>query len=638
MGKPKLDLTAYRQVWSLLIRHPMLCVGLNVASLFVVLSEGLGLGLVLSLLDNTVASVGFFSSFPILNPLNDFADSLTLIHTVRLAAVVLVVTVFVRGIFLYMSEFLSIQLTANVERGIQAQIFAQLHQVDLKFIHGKRMGDILAILDHHTVQVGRLVLSVSGAITSLYTIVVYTILMMLISWQLTLVAIGLLFGVMSVIERRFSTRIKQAGADSRQSIKQLRFFSVESLSAMKQIRLFSQQEQSFARFEAALNAYHAQFYGAEKLIALRKPLFSLLNASALGLLLLASTFLLPEQSEAWLAQMVLFLVIAFRLMRPAAFLAQVQAQVTQKYPFLQSVLEFIDQDDKPYMQNGHLEFNTLVQGIRLDDVSFRYDVHETDVLENISFEIPKDKMTGVAGASGAGKSTLVNLIARLYDCESGRIVIDGVDLRDLDIASWRSHIAVVSQDTFIFNDTVWANLRLARESATQDEIFQAARLAQAHDFIMALPQGYDTLLGDRGLRLSGGQQQRIAIARAILVNSQLLIFDEATSDLDSRTERAIQTAVKEYSKGRTILVIAHRLSTIRHADNIVVLDKGRIVEQGTHEELMCRGGHYWQLVQVQNLETGPAPASSAIDEYAVTEAKGHGAQEARAQSVGMVRS
>jgi ABC-type multidrug transport system fused ATPase/permease subunit len=292
-------------------------------------------------------------------------------------------------------------------------------------------------------------------------------------------------------------------------------------------------------------------------------------------------------------------------MRPAAVLSWVQAQVDQEYAVLQSVLELIDQRKKPYIENGHLTFHNLEEGIKLEDVSFRYDIHETDALKNITFEIPKNQLVAIVGESGAGKTTLVELIARLYECDSGRIMVDNSDLRDLEIASWRSRIAVVSQDTFIFNDTVWANLRVARNSATEDEVLRAAHLAQAHDFIRALPQGYDTLLGDRGLRLSGGQRQRIAIARAILVDSQLLIFDEATSDLDSRTEQAIQTAIQNYRKGRAVLVIAHRLSTIRHADNIVVLSKGQIVDQGTHAELMARGGYYWQLVQAQQWETRP---------------------------------
>jgi subfamily B ATP-binding cassette protein MsbA len=600
--KSKISLSAYRQVWGLLLRHPTLFVGLNIVSLCVVFSEGLGLGLILPLLDSSTASSGFLAQVPALATLNQSFNNLTLTQKVHFVAIVLIVTAFVRGVFLYFCQSLAILIASRVERGIKTQIFKQLHEVELQFIHEERIGELVAILNNHTHQVGRLVWTVGEAVNSLFTVIVYTALMMFISWPLTLVAIGLLLGVMSITRRQFSARIKQIGTNTQQSQKQLVSISFESLSGMKLIHLFSQENSSLARFEAALHTYHTQLYRADKLVALTRPLFTLLNAVALSLLLIAGTFLLPGQTEAWLEQMILFLMIAFRLMQPAASVAQVQARIAQHHPTLQAALDLIAQKDKSYLQNGSLKFNTIQQGITLENVSFRYATRENNVLADISFEIPQGKMTAIVGASGAGKTTLVNLIARLYDCKSGRIVIDGVDLRDLDIASWRSRIAVVSQDTFIFNDTVRANLRLARETATQDEIHQAARLAQAHDFIMALPHGYDTPLGDRGVRLSGGQQQRIAIARAILVNSQLLIFDEATSDLDSRTEQAIQTAIKMYSQGRTVLAIAHRLSTIHHADNIVVLDQGRVVERGNHEELMDRGGHYWQLVQAQHLE------------------------------------
>jgi subfamily B ATP-binding cassette protein MsbA len=605
----KNDPAAYRQILQLLIRHPAILVGLNIASLLSVLSESLGLGLILPFLSTTVLDIALFDRIAFLVPLNDFVRGLTLSYKVYLAAAILVGIVCIRGVFAYLSRWFSMRLKTEIMREMQTQVFRQLHDVELGFIHRKRLGDLLVILNNYTYQSGGLVFTVCGAFANLFAILIYMVLMLFISWWLTLAAAGLLLGVVALVRRRLAIRIKQAGADARESMRQLNFIGFESLSGIKQIHLFSKETQALARFETALRVYHDDYARAEKLIGLSSFLSQLLNVLALGLLLVIGTFVLSGQVEVWLGQMGLFLVIIFRLLGPMLALVQVQARVTQQYPALQSVLEFLCREDKPYLRNGHVRFEAIKEGIRLEEVTFRYDVHEADVLRDVTFDIPKGKMTAVVGASGAGKSTLVNLIARLYDCEEGRITVDGVDLRDVDIASWRSRIAVVSQDTFIFNDSVWGNLRLAKETATDDEIYHAARLAQAHDFVMALPQRYDTVLGDRGVRLSGGQQQRIAIARAILVDPQFLILDEATSELDSETELAIQTAIMQYSQGRTTLAIAHRLSTVRHADNIVVLKDGQVVEQGTHGELMRLGGHYWQLVQSQNLETAPAPST-----------------------------
>jgi subfamily B ATP-binding cassette protein MsbA len=262
----------------------------------------------------------------------------------------------------------------------------------------------------------------------------------------------------------------------------------------------------------------------------------------------------------------------------------------------------LNRDDKPYLKDGETQFETFNDVISLNNLTFHYDQSEPAVLGNISIKIPKDQFTAVVGPSGGGKSTLVNLIARLYDCQEGSIMVDGVDLKQLDIASWRTKLAVVSQDSFVFNDTVWSNLRFADQSANDEQIIQAAKLANAHKFINELPEKYDTILGDRGVRLSGGQQQRIAIARAMLADPQLLILDEATSSLDSETERAIQNAIEQFGSNRTVLAIAHRLSTIRAADNIIVLDGGEVVQQGTHDMLMQQGGLYQKLVQMQQLE------------------------------------
>jgi ABC-type multidrug transport system fused ATPase/permease subunit len=268
---------------------------------------------------------------------------------------------------------------------------------------------------------------------------------------------------------------------------------------------------------------------------------------------------------------------------------------------LESVFDFLNRSDKPYLHNGTIPMGQLQTGIRFKNVSFRYDNAEQDVLQDLTFEIPKNKMTAIVGTSGAGKSSIVNLIARLYDCSSGEILIDNKNIKAYQIESWRQSMAVVSQDTFIFNESVLTNIRFAKLDATLEEVIEAAKLAQAHEFIEALPQQYDTLLGDRGVRLSGGQQRRITIARAIVVLPQLLIFDEATSDLDSETEQALQEAIGQFRGNRTMLVIAHRLSTIRDADNILVLEAGRIVEQGNHQVLIQNNRLYKRLVEKQNL-------------------------------------
>ncbi|MFA5862164.1 MAG: ATP-binding cassette domain-containing protein, partial [Candidatus Thermoplasmatota archaeon] len=234
------------------------------------------------------------------------------------------------------------------------------------------------------------------------------------------------------------------------------------------------------------------------------------------------------------------------------------------------------------------------------------------VLRDVSFEIPRGGMVALVGASGSGKSTSVQLVARLADPTLGSIRVDGVDLRDLRVTTWRRRLAVVSQDTFLFNTSVRENIRFGRLDATDQDIEEAAKLAEAHEFISNLEQGYDTPVGDRGVRLSGGQAQRLAIARALLADPELLILDEATSALDTATERSVQRAIERASRDRTVLAIAHRLSTVRHADEIIVLEKGVIVERGTHADLMARRGQYFSYVQMQDLtDEATAPETSA---------------------------
>lgn len=596
----KLNLSTYNQVFSLFRQCPILIVGLVLTSLLAIICEGLGIGLILPLLNDSPLQIDVLNKMPRLGGLVEFIGNITFTHRIQLVAVLLVLIVFVRNLFSYLSAVLAISLQINIENKLQKLIFKQILAVQISLIHEERQGSLLETLVRHSRQVGTLVLALANGLIHCFTILVYVSLALFVSWELTLIAVFLFLILVKLSSQGLSTRINQLSKKQQASGLQFMSTMAEELSALHLTHLFAQENRSLKCLVETQQDYYSYHAQVSKLIALSRPLLNVLSTLAIGLLLLAGTFLLRGQSEFWIGQTVLFIIIAFRLMTPVSALNQVKAQIDSLSPYLQSVLEFLRPEGKPLLKNGSTHFESLKTGILFENVTFKYKPNEDKIIKNVTIEIPKGKMTAVVGPSGSGKSTLVHLLTRLDDPGDGSILVDGTDLRQFDITSWRSQLAVISQDVFLFKDTVQANLKFAKPTASDEEMFHAARLAQAHDFITNLPEGYDTMLGDRGVRLSGGQQQRIAIARAILVDPQLLILDEATSDLDSKTERAFQDAIEQYCEGHTLLVIAHRLSTIRKADKIIVLDAGAVIEQGTHKELMLKRGHYWQLLQTQD--------------------------------------
>jgi subfamily B ATP-binding cassette protein MsbA len=318
----------------------------------------------------------------------------------------------------------------------------------------------------------------------------------------------------------------------------------------------------------------------------------------IGLLILAFTLLI-QNGKLQSAELLTFLFVLLRFAPNVRYIDAARAQFNNFQGSLTNISELLRTDDKPYLQNGTVQFSGLKRAIEFVSVDFGYDPGEF-VLQNISLTIERGKTTALVGASGAGKSTLADLIPRFHDPTQGKILVDGVDLREFDINSLRRKMAIVSQDTFIFNTSVQNNIAYALEGVEEAAIREAARLANALEFIEDMPEGFETQLGDRGVRLSGGQRQRIAIARALLRNPEILILDEATSALDSVSERLIQESLEKLSVGRTVIAIAHRLSTIVRADKVVVLEQGHIVEQGTYDELLQQRGKLWQYHQMQH--------------------------------------
>jgi subfamily B ATP-binding cassette protein MsbA len=370
---------------------------------------------------------------------------------------------------------------------------------------------------------------------------------------------------------------------------------LEFIEGIRTIHAFSTQEFERKRYyqasEKIVNTWKSVYW----ISLIVKPL-----AESISTLILISMIIVALTTGLMkVSALLTFFFVLFRIIPMTQDLNGVVAFLSTQAGAVENIKELLRTDDKIYFQNGALRFPGFKRSIDLVSVDFDYSPDQR-VLHNITLSIKQGEMTALIGSSGAGKTTLADLIPRFHDATDGYIYIDEVDIRKFDINSLRSQIAVVSQNTFIFNTSVGNNIAYGTPTATATEIKEAARLANALEFILEMPEGFDTQLGDRGVRLSGGQRQRIAIARALLKNPEILILDEATSALDSVSERLIQESLEKLSVGRTVIAIAHRLSTIAKADKVVVLEQGKIVEQGAYQELLQQRGKFWQYYQIQN--------------------------------------
>jgi ATP-binding cassette, subfamily B, bacterial MsbA len=511
----------------------------------------------------------------------------------RISALI-VVTTCMRASFNYIGQiciqFSEVSLVDNLRK----RIFQQLEAQTLNYFSHKKSGELVNILTSEMERIRQIFGGLAFLITRSFTLIVYSISLFILSWKLTIVSI-LLFSLLAVALSTLNKQIRERSFAITSANDNFTARVLEFIEGIRTIHAFSTQEFERKRYyqasEKIVNTWKSVYW----ISLIVKPL-----AESISTLILISMIIVALTTGLMkVSALLTFFFVLFRIIPMTQDLNGVVAFLSTQAGAVENIKDLLKTDDKIYFQNGALRFPGFKRSIDLVSVDFDYSSDQR-VLHNITLSIKQGEMTALIGSSGAGKTTLADLIPRFHDATDGYIYIDEVDIRKFDINSLRSQIAVVSQNTFIFNTSVWNNIAYGTPTATATEIKEAARLANALEFILEMPEGFDTQLGDRGVRLSGGQRQRIAIARALLKNPEILILDEATSALDSVSERLIQESLEKLSVGRTVIAIAHRLSTIAKADKVVVLEQGKIVEQGAYQELLQQRGKFWQYYQIQN--------------------------------------
>ncbi|GAT17918.1 ABC transporter ATP-binding protein [Secundilactobacillus silagei] len=520
-----------------------------------------------------------------------------------LAIVILLLTAVVLGVFNYISTYYMTIMSQNAITDLRNQLYEYLLKLDTTFFESSKTGDLMTRLTSDINNLQSLIsANMLNMVGNLFTFIGVLALIFYINWQMAL-AVSLTFPLMFIVYRVFRVRIRTAFMNARRSQSRMSNQMQQTLTQIDLIKSFNSEDTEASRFDHFADTNRKDMITAGRNQAIFSPLIDGINTLGIAIVLaLGAYFIIKGQLT--VGALVAYLSYVAMVQSPIQAFTRLLNQLQQSlvsYGRIQSILQERPQvlnaaDPKPFPQ--------FSQGIVLDHVNFNYDAakhpdsHDA-TLKDISFTIPYGKTTALVGRSGSGKTTITRLIDRFYDLKSGSITIDGLPIQSIDIASLRQNIAIVSQDIFIIDGSIRNNILYGRPTATDDEVWQVAKLADLDTFIQGLPDQLDTQVGERGVKLSGGQKQRLSIARALLKNAPIIILDEATASLDNQSEKAIQRALNNLLESRTSLVIAHRLSTIHDADQIIVLENGQVVEKGTHESLLKADGAYKKLYDAQ---------------------------------------
>lgn len=543
------------------------------------------------------------SSDALLETMNYYISAIIIAKGQKMALLficaMLVFAFFLRNLTTYMASYYMASVRVNSIKDMRAAVYNKILVLPLSFYSRQKKGDIMARITTDLQEIEVSIMNYLDVfIKSPITIIAYFAYMLGVSWELTLFVLCVL-PIGGIVIGKIGKSLKKDSKEGQTRLANIIANIEETISGLRIIKAFNAIDYTNEKFEEQNSGYSKLLKSVHRKRDLSSPMSELLSAVVISIVLwFGSTLILSGSASITAANFIAYIIVFSQIIPPAKSFSHGFYNLQKGMASAERVFEILDADEVIFEKDNAKHITEFKDSIKYNNVVFRYG--KDDVLKNINLNIEKGKMIALVGESGGGKSTMVDLLPRFYDVCEGSITIDGTDIRDYKINDLRALMGIVSQESILFNDTVHNNIAFGMKNATREDVIEAAKVANAHDFIMQLENGYDTYIGDRGMNLSGGQRQRLSIARAVLKNPPILILDEATSSLDTESEKLVQDALLKIMSNRTSVVIAHRLSTIQNADDIVVLAKGHIVEQGKHDELIAKNGVYKRLTDLQS--------------------------------------
>ncbi|WP_414548154.1 ATP-binding cassette domain-containing protein [Anabaena sp. CCY 0017] len=530
----------------------------------------------------------------IMSPFDNFPES----YQLGLMATSIIVIIFLKNASSYVSSLASSSVSRTLTSDMRKAGVQLLLEMDINYYTRMKLGDLMNRLNGEIPRASSSLNNLIKLVILVITILVFISILLSISWELTIVSTFLLTGV--TLANQFAiSRSKYFGKLLTEMSKTLTNNLIETLSGIRLVKATANEDLTYQKINELIQARETAEFKSQVNSNMIAPISEVAGLISLILIVFVGRMLFAEQVASLSAVLLTYLLVLLRLLPFVSQLNTLRSSFANNSASVDMVADFLQRDNKPLMANGNLSYTKLQEGVHFNHISFAYPGYDQLVLKDVNLYLPRGTTLALVGSSGAGKSTLADLLPRFYDPVSGYIAIDGIDIRQFNIKTLRKAMGIVSQDTFLFNESVKHNIAYGKPGASEAEIITASKRANAYEFISKLSQGFDTIIGDRGVMLSGGQRQRLAIARALLQDPEILILDEATSALDTVSERLVQEAIDDLSRDRTTLVIAHRLSTVQKAHQIAVFDQGRVVEIGTHNELLQKGDYYSRLYKMQ---------------------------------------